>query len=73
MQALDRPGLQAVAILQPFRNEVADVALQQLQGPAQHHGGADPVRVVVAVHGDRLPAGDGAQEPLRGPIEIGEA
>ena len=53
--------------------EMDHVTLQQLQGAAQHDGGADPVGVVVAVHGDPLPARDGAQEPLGGAVEVGEA
>ena len=73
MQAFDRLGVQSVALPQAFGNEVGDVALEQLQDPAEHHRGADPVGVVVAVHGDRFPALDGGEEPLDGTVEVGEA
>ena len=56
VQPLDRRRLQAVAVLQPLRDEVDDVGAEQLERAAQDHGRRDAVDVVVAVDRDPLPA-----------------
>ena len=59
VQAIDVGRLQAVAVAQPLRQEVRDVAAEELERPAQDHRRGDAVDVVVAVDGDALLAGDG--------------
>ena len=72
MQTLDRPGVQPVAVLQALGNEVRHVTLQELEGAAQHDGGADSIGIVVAVHGDRFASLHGTEEPLDGAVEVRE-
>ena len=54
VQPIDRRRLQAVAVAQPFGDEVDDVAAEQLERAPQDDGGRDAVDVVVAVDGDPL-------------------
>ena len=56
MQSIDGARLKAVAVGQPFGNEVADVGAKQLEGAAQDHRRGDAVDVVVAMHGNALAA-----------------
>ena len=58
VQPLDRRRLQAVAVAQPLRDEVHDVAAEHLQRAAQDHRRGDAVDVVVAVDRDPLLARD---------------
>ena len=54
VQAIDRGGLQAVAVAQPLGDEVDDVAAEHLERAAQDDRRGDAVDVVVAVDGDAL-------------------
>ena len=73
VQALDRGHLQAVAVAQPFRDEVRDVAAEQFQRPAQDDRGGHAVDVVVAVDRDALLALERGTEPIDGRPHVGEA
>ena len=72
VQAIDRAGLQAVAVGQPFGNEMADVGAEQLERAPQNHRRGDAVDVVVAVDGDALAIGDRGQQPIDGAFEAGQ-
>ena len=72
VQALDRRRLEAIAVAQPLRDEVPDVAAQQLEGAAQDDGRRDAVDVVVAVDDHALPVRDRRQQPLDGRGQVGE-
>jgi hypothetical protein len=64
VKPLDRRRLQSVPVLQPFGDEVHDVAAEQLERAPQDYGRRDAVHVVVAVNGDPLLACDGRQDPI---------
>jgi hypothetical protein len=64
MEPIDRGGLQAVAVAQPFRQEVRDVRAEQLEHASQDDRGGHPIDVVVAMHGDSLPTRDGAEHAI---------
>ncbi len=72
VQPFDGGGLQAVAVGQPFGNEVADVGAQQLQRAAKDDGRGDAVDVVIAVNGDPLPSGNRGQQPPDRAVHVGE-
>ena len=72
MQPVDRRGLEAIAVLQPFGDEVDDVAAEQLERPAQDDGRGDAVDVVVAVDGDPLLAGQRLFEPRDRAVHVRE-
>ena len=55
VKAIDRGGLQAIAVAVPVGDEVHDVAAEHLERPAQDNGRGDAVDVVVAVNRDALP------------------
>ena len=65
VQPLDRRRLQAVAVPQPLRDEVDDVAAEHLERAAQDDRRGDAVDVVVAVDGDPLAPRDRLLEPRR--------
>ncbi len=73
VQALERRGLQAVAVAQALRNEVHDVGAEQLQGAAQDHRRGDAIDVVVAVHGNAFVLSDRAHQPIDGGAHIRQA
>ena len=64
VQAIDVGRLQAVAVAQALRQEVRDVAAEQLERAAQDHRRRDAVDVVVAVDRDPLLARDRGQQAL---------
>jgi hypothetical protein len=64
VQAVDCRRLQTVPISQPLRDEVHDVAAEQLQRAPQDHRRGDAVDVVVAVDRDALVLRDRALEPF---------
>ena len=72
VQPLDRRRLQAVAVTQPVRHEVHDVAAQHLDRTAKDHRRRDAVDVVVAVNDDPLVARDRAQQALDGLAHAGQ-
>ena len=72
VQTLDGGRLQAVAVAQPFGDEVRDVAAEQFERPPQDHRGGDAVDVVVAVHDDPFLAGDGAEQAVDRRRQVGE-
>jgi hypothetical protein len=72
VQALDGRGLQAVAVAQPFRNEVHDVGAEQLERAAEDHRGGDPVHVVVAMDRDPLTSFECTENPIHGHTHVGE-
>ena len=67
VQAFERRRLQAVAVAQPFGNEVDDVGAEQLERPAQDDGRGDAVHVVIAVHRNALAPGHRAPGCARPP------
>ena len=62
VQPVDGGRLQPVAVAQPLGDEVADVAAEQLERPAQDDRRRDAVDVVVAVDGDALAIGERARD-----------
>ena len=61
-----------VALVEAARQVERDVGAQLAQDEHGERGRADPVRVVVAVHADRLPFGDGAADRLAGRLHVAE-
>ena len=72
VQAVDGGRLQAVAVAQPFRDEVHDVGAQELQRAPKDDRRRDAVDVVVAVNGDPLLARHGGHDAIDGGPHVGE-
>jgi hypothetical protein len=73
-QAVDRGGVQSVAVVGAARQVPVRVGSQGAQAAEEDRGRADAVDVVVAVDGDARAAGDMAQDDLDGgrhPVECG--
>ena len=64
LQAIERLGLKAVAVLDAIGKEVDDVGAEQLQRAAKNDRGRDAVAVVIAVDGDALFPLDRRENPL---------
>ena len=67
VQPIDRRRLQAVAVAQPLRDEVDDLAAEHLERAPEDDGRGDAVDVVVAVDRDPLAARQRPLEPRRRP------
>ncbi len=65
---LDVFVLDAVAVGQPFRDEVLDRCAEGPQGFHEHDGRQDPVNVVIAEDEDLFALGDGRFDPGHGPV-----
>jgi hypothetical protein len=72
MEAIERGRLQPVAVAQPFRDEMRDVGAEELETSTQDHRRGHPVDVVVAMDGDPLAVGDGAENPVDRQRHVGQ-
>ena len=63
-ETFDRGRFEPVSVLDPVRNEMHDVRSEQLEQAPDDDGRRHPVDVVVAMHGNALPAVDGAQQSV---------
>ena len=72
VQPFDRRRLQTVAVAESFRDEVDDLAAEELQRPAQDDRRGDAIHVVVAVDGDPLLAREGLLDPGDRGRHVGE-
>ena len=70
VQALDGRRLQPVAVAQPLRDEMRDVAAEQFQRPAQDHRRGHAIDVVVAVDRDALLAFERGAQPIDGGTHV---
>ena len=64
LQAIERLGLQPVAVLDAVGKEVDDVGAEQLERAAKNDGRRDAVAVVVAMNGDALFPLDRRENPI---------
>ena len=65
-ETLERAAADAVPLVEAAREMPLDLGAELAQDPQGQDGGADSVDVVVAVHADAFPAGDGGQDPCHG-------
>ncbi len=72
VQAIDRGRLQAVAVAQPLRDEVHDVAADELQRAPEDDRRCDAVDVVIAVDRDPLLARHPRHDAIDGDAHVGE-
>jgi len=71
VQPIERLGLQAIPIAQPFGNEMDNSGAEQLERPAQDHRRRDAIDVVITMNRDLLFALNCREDPLHRRRHIG--